>query len=177
MEDTQDQVDRAERAFRFFLLLLVWGIWLTLRALWGFGCWVVSKEFRKLVVKLAALALLAAVILLGPHGVAFLWNRTLLLDAAEIAALQSEGKDTGELLQELRGRAFRLGFTAVAEQPEAFQVERGSEEAGAYCAITVDFVQPLEIYGWVTPPIRVRGHVKRWALPQRKLILPEGLVE
>ena len=157
---------RPERILRAVLLALIWGAWLALRAAWVLAEWLISKEGRAWCGKQVALILLVAGIALLPKAAGLFWGRMQLGDAVEIAAMQSAGLRGQDIETALRRRAFALGFTDIALQEEAVRVDLQAGSDGAVCAIEVDFLHRLNLYGWVAPPIRIHLQVEKLALPK-----------
>lgn len=169
MAEVEPEMDRFEQALRFLLLLVLWGIWLTVRAAWGLLREVASIDSRSLVRRVVSWGFLAGVLLLAPHAVGLWWSRMMLVDAAEIAALQAEGRDVADIETDLRIKAFRLGFRDILTQPRAVQVSQVDRGEGPVCKVTLDFCHQPKVYGWTTPPLRIRAKVERFVLPA-----PEG---
>lgn len=157
---------RAEQALRFLLLLLLWSFWLLLRAAWAILTELVSVRFRKLLRRGIGWGALAVLIFLAPHAVGLWWSRMMLVDAAELAALQAADRDSADLESELRRKAFQLGFVDILPQQEAIKVHREDREAGAVCVIDLDFRHQPTVYGWTTPPLRITARVERYVLPK-----------
>jgi hypothetical protein len=177
MAKVEPEVDRVEQALRFLLLLAFWTLWLLVRAAWGILCEVASVHSRNLIRRTLSWATLAGLVFLSPHAVGLWWSRMMLMDAAEVAALQAEGRDPLEIESELRRKAFQLGFRDIIAQPEAIQVHRKDHEAGTVCRVILDFRHQPKIYGWTTPPLRIQASVERYVLPAREGGWKKELVE
>ncbi len=148
---------------RLVLLALLWGAWLAFRALWGLASGLASREGRALAGKGAAALALAAGIAVGPKAAGVLWGRMMLRDAAEAAAMRSDGKDTRDIEAGLRWRAYSLGFQDIALQDDAVRVDRRTGEDGPICAIEVDFHHRVDLYGWAAPLVRIHLKVEKTA--------------
>lgn len=154
-----------ERILRFVLLALLWGAWLAFRAVWGLAEAMASRNGRALAGKGVAALVLAAGIALGPKVAGVLWGRMLLRDAAEVAAMRSEGKEGREIEAALRRRAYNLGFQDIALQDGAVRVDRRTGEEGPLCAIEVDFQHRVDLYGWAAPQVRIHLKVEKAVFP------------
>jgi hypothetical protein len=174
--DVQER-DRAEQALRFVLLLVLWVLWLLLRATWAILTELVSVRSRKMLQRCLAWGTLAGLIFLSPHAVGLWWSRLMLVDAAELAALQAEGRDPSEIETDLRRRAFQLGFLDILAQPEAVRVRREEREAGAVCIVSIDFQHQPTVYGWTVPPLRITARVERYVLPKSDPMQPRVRVD
>jgi hypothetical protein len=167
MDAVEPEEDRAEQWLRLVLLLAFWSLWLAVRGSWWVLAALASRRSRKLLRRAAAVALLAALVLFAPHAVGFWWARMMLLDAAEIAALQSEGRDPQDIEADIRRRAFRLGFRDIVQQPEAIRIDWEERDAGRVCRVALDFWHQPTVYGWTVPPLRIQARVERFVLPGR----------
>ena len=161
---------RPAQALRLLLLLLLWAAWLTLRALRNWWAWLSAKDWRVWARRWALILALAAVILAAPKAAGLLWGRMMLQDAAEIAAMQSDGKETQAIERALRRRAFALGFIDILEQGDAIRIDRQQGPDGPTCAIEVDFVHRLDLYRWAAPPVRIHFRIEKPVYPKP----PEG---
>ena len=169
MAEVEPEMDRFEQVLRFLLLLALWGIWLTVRAIWSLLRELASVDSRNLARRGISWGILAGSLLLAPHAAGLWWSRMMLVDAAEIAALQAEGRDAADIEMDLRIKAFRLGFQDILAQPGAVQVSQEDRGEGPLCKVTLDFRHQPKVYGWTTPPLRIRAKVERFVLPA-----PEG---
>jgi len=152
---------RPERILRFVLLALLWSAWLTIRAAWALSEWLFSREGRAWCGKWVLGLGLAVAIALLPKVAGLAWGRIMLQDAAEILAMQADGRDAREIATALRRRAFVLGFTDIILQDEAIRVELQSAADGTTCSIEVDFQHRVDLYGWTAPPLRIHLKVEK----------------
>lgn len=164
MDSAEPEVDRAEEWLRLVLLVCFWSLWLVLRAGWWILLELLSIRTWKRLRKVFGIGLLAGLVLLGPHAVGLWWARMMLLDAAEIAALQSEGRSPEDIAMQLQRRAFRLGFRDIVLQPEAIKISWEDREAGRVCAVVLDFWHQPKIYGWDAPPLHIKAKVERYVV-------------
>ena len=157
----------------------LWGLWKLGRGLaWAWHllrklC--LSTLLRRLVSAAVLLALVGASLLLGPLA----WRRAAFLHEASDLASRSEGMDLDAMREELRRRAFALGFRDIAMQPDALKVHREADELGQLCVVQLDFRQRVSI-GPLEATIPVQGVVRRRVLgprPQRTSPGLERLVE
>lgn len=177
MAEVEPEVDRFEQAVRFLLLLALWGVWLAFRAVWGLLRELASVDSRSLARRVVSWGILAGGLLLAPHAVGLWWSRMMLVDAAEIAALQAEGRDAADIETDLRIKAFRLGFKDILAQPGAVRVSQEDRGDGPVCKVSLDFHHQPKVYGWTTPPLRIRAKVERFVLPAPEGGWQKGLIE
>ena len=157
----------------------LWGLWKLGRGLaWAWHllrklC--LSTLLRRLVSATVLFALVGASLLLGPLA----WRRAAFLHEASDLASRSEGMDLDAMREELRRRAFALGFRDIVLQPEAVRVHQEADELGQLCVVQLDFRQRVSI-GPLEATIPVQGVVRRRVLgprPQRTSPGLERLVE
>lgn len=110
---------------------------------------------------LLVLALLAAAALGAARLVPVVYGRAALAHAAGDAARQSRIKGEDRVVWELRHRAFELGLTEGALEPDVFRLETGWNDDGPTCTVSYDFVHTVPVYGAWRVPVRVRGKVTR----------------
>jgi hypothetical protein len=135
--------------------------------------WLFARDWRVWGGRWTLILVLAAAILLGPKAAGLLWGRMMLRDAAEIAAMQSEGKETQDIEMALRRKAFTLGFTDIVGQESAIRIDRQQGPDGPTCAIEVDFVHRLDLYRWAAPPFRIHFKIEKPVFPKP----PEATLE
>lgn len=157
----------------------LWGLWqawrLVSRAARLSWTLCTCTLLRRLLSAGALALLLGSALMLGPLA----WRRATFLYEASDLACRSEGMDEGELREELRRRAFALGFRDIAMQPDALKVHREADELGQLCVVQLDFRQRVSI-GPLEATIPVQGVVRRRVLgprPQRTSPGLERLVE
>lgn len=157
----------------------LWGLWKLGRGLaWAWRlvrklC--LSTLLRRLVSAAVLLALVGASLLLGPLA----WRRAAFLHEASDLASRSEGMDLDAMREELRRRAFALGFRDIVLQPEAVRIHQEADDLGPLCVVQLDFRQRVSI-GPLEATIPVQGVVRRRVLgprPQRTSPGLERLVE
>lgn len=116
--------------------------------------------------------LIILVILLVCVKVVPTWYRRAALTACVVRTAQTSlNRGDGELITEMRKRAYRIGFTAAARTPGAFQVRRSKEDGMPMCHITYDFVQPVKFGKLYTWRMRVQGDITRMSGPDLQATL------
>jgi hypothetical protein len=134
------------------------GLWLLLRRAWR--AVVLHRGLQILVSALGVILLLAAW-----KGGPLLLSRAALVDAAGSLARQSEGRNTLDVENDLRRRAFCLGFRGALAQPGAVSVERTYVNGIALCTIRFEFRRPVGLFGFGEREIAVSGHVEEAVEP------------
>lgn len=177
MTERGSQQVRIGQVFPFLILLSLWTIWLVLRAGFAILAEIAAVHSRSVLRRAFSWGLITLVLLVAPQAVGFWWARVRLLDAAEIAALQADGKDPAWIEARLRRRAFQLGFYDILTQPDAIQILREDREGGPVCLVVMDFQHRPDLYGWNGPPVRVKARVQAFMLPQREGGWPSELLE
>jgi len=110
---------------------------------------------------LAGALLFVAAALAGIRTVPPIYGRYALAHAAGIAARQSRLKGEAQVVLELRHRAFELGLTEAAMEPEVFHLEAVLNDEGPCCRVTYDFVHVVHVLGRFRWPMRIQGDVTR----------------
>jgi hypothetical protein len=89
-----------------------------------------------------------------------LTGRLALHSAAELLALNSEGRNTLDMENDLRRRAFRLGFRGAITQPDAVSIERTNANGITLCTITFEFRREVDLLGLWRKQVPVSGKVE-----------------
>lgn len=148
------------------LLLLTVGLpYLAIR-----GLIVLARKLWQIVVIHRGLQILLSFLLfLGLLG---LWKfgplvtgRLALLDTAELLAQGSEGRNTLDIENDLRRRAFRLGFRRAITPSDSVSVERTEAGGITVCIITFEFRREVDLLGLWRLQIPVSGRVEEPADP------------
>ncbi len=92
-------------------------------------------------------------------------GRLALQSAAETLARGSEGRNTLEMENELRRRAFRLGFRGAITQRDAVSIERTSTNGITLCTITFEFRREVDLLGLWRMQVPVSGRIEEPAEP------------
>jgi len=150
-------------------VLCVWGIWLPFS-----GAWWLLKQIALLPRKgldaaharswkparlVWGIPCLALVIVLF-QLLHLVYGRFALVDEARNQAKTSYGRDPGELVGSLRAEAFRLGFTDVIHQDEAFAIESDRDSDGdPICVVDIRLKQNVKLLGLISISYPVRKRV------------------
>jgi len=92
-------------------------------------------------------------------------GRLALLSRAETLARTSNGRNTLDMENDLRRRAFRLGFKGAIRQRDAVSIERAHSDGITLCTIAFEFRREVNIFGLWRREIMVSGKVEEPAEP------------
>ena len=157
-----------------------WLLRWVLKALRGLGslcAWFLGGGQALRFGRLLLLAALAALFLAAYRVLPAVYGEYALSQEAATAAMQARALGEERVLTRLLGRAFSLGFTEAAVAPERFKLEYREENGVTVCAVSYDFVHPIDLYGLARLPLRVRGQVERMPVPRPPAADPERMVE
>ena len=110
---------------------------------------------------LLALAIFLSGLLAGIKLLPLVYGRWSLAHEAGIAAQQSVRVGEEGVQRNLHRAAFKLGFTAAALRPETFKLDFVQEDGLDLCAISYDFIQPVNLYGLARFPFHVHARILR----------------
>ncbi|GEM_PF-2595365 len=122
---------------------------------------------------LAGLAVLACGLLAGIRLAPVIYGRYALVHAAGNAARQTLLKGEARVVDDLRHRAFELGLTEAALEPDTFRLQPVYTDEGACCQVSYDFVHVVNFYGLWRMPVRLKASVTRLQVEP----LPSPLIE
>lgn len=153
------------KALRILLLLTVGLPYLALK-----GVWILARKAWQVIVLHRGLQILLSVLLvlffLGLWKFApLMMDRLSLVSSAEILARNSEGRNTLDMENDLRRKAFRLGFREAIIQPNAVSIERASTNGITVCTIQFEFRRSLDFFGLWQRPVAVAGRVEEAVEP------------
>lgn len=95
-------------------------------------------------------------------------GRLALLSRAETLARTSEGRNTLDMENDLRRRAFRLGFKDAIRQRDAVSIERAHGDGITLCTIAFEFRREVNLFGLWRREIMVSGKVEEPAEPPQE---------
>jgi len=132
----------------------------------GRKAWQVIVIHRGLQILLSVLVLLFCVAAwtFGP----LVTGRLALLSRAETLARASEGRNTLDMENDLRRRAFRLGFKDAIRQRDAVSIERAHGDGITLCIIAFEFRREVSLFGLWRREIMVSGRVEEPAEPPQE---------
>jgi len=156
---------KVQDALRALLLLTVGlpylaikGLVILVRKLWQI---VVIHRGLQIVLSFLLFLVLLGAWKFGP----LLTGRLALLSAAEHLAQNSEGRNTLDIENDLRRRAFRLGFRSAVTQTDAVSVERTEASGITVCAIRFEFRREVDLLGLWRLQVPVSGAVEEAVEP------------
>jgi len=153
-------VPEPRKALRTVMLLTVGLPYLAIRGAWLLArrLWIAIVLHRGLQILLFFLLFVAGVAgwQLGP----LLTGRLALMSAAEFLAQHSEGRNTQEMENELRRKAFRLGFRGAITPRDVVSIERADANGITLCTITFEFRREVHLFGIWRIQIPVSGKVE-----------------
>lgn|GEM_PF-4464685 len=148
------------KALRVLLLLTVGLPYLALKGL----VLLAGKAWQAIVVHRGLQILLSFLVFLALVGAwkfgPLVTGRLALMSAAERLAQDSEGRNTQEMENELRRRAFRLGFRGAVIEPSAVSIERTYANGIELCTITFEFHREVDLLGLWRMSVPVSGRVE-----------------
>lgn len=156
------------KVLRILLLLTVGLPYLAIKGL----LWLARKVWQVVVVHRGLQILLSLLLFLfllaawkfGP----LVTGRLALISAAETLARGSEGRNTLDMENDLRRRAYRLGFRGAVTQPDAVSIERTQAGGIALCTITFEFRRDVDLLGLWRAQVPVSGKVEEPVEPPGK---------
>jgi len=128
--------------------------------------WQVIVIHRGLQILLTALLLL--ILVAGWKFGPLVTGRLALLSRAETLARTSEGRNTLDMENDLRRRAFRLGFKDAIRQRDAVSIERTHGDGITLCTIAFEFRREVSLFGLWRREIMVSGKVEEPAEPSEE---------
>ncbi len=156
------------QALRILMLVTVGLPYLAIKGLVLLGrkAWQVIVIHRGLQILLSILVLLFCVAAwtFGP----LVTGRLALLSRAETLARASEGRNTLDMENDLRRRAFRLGFKDAIRQRDAVSIERAHGDGITLCIIAFEFRREVSLFGLWRREIMVSGRVEEPAEPPQE---------
>jgi len=157
------------QSFARILLLLTVGLpYLVFKGL----AIVVRKGWQIVVIHRGLQILLSFLLFVGFLGIwkfgPLLTGRWALMDAAELLALGSEGRNTLDIENDLRRKAFRLGFRSAITPSDAVSVERTESAGISVCIISFEFHREVDLLGLWRRQVPVRGRVEEPVEPPRE---------
>lgn len=126
--------------------------------------WAARKAWQVIVVHRGAQILLSSLLVLFLFA---LWvfgpvvtGRLSLLSRAETLARNAEGRNTLDMENDLRRKAFRLGFQGAITQKDAVSIERTYAQGITLCSIRFEFEREVNLLGVWHLKIPVSGKVE-----------------
>jgi len=156
------------QALRMLVLVTVGLPYLAVKGLVLFGrkAWQVIVIHRGLQILLSVLLLflLVGAWKFGP----LVTGRLALLSRAETLARASEGRNTLDMENDLRRRAYRLGFKDAIRQRDAVSIERVHGDGITLCTIAFEFRREVNLFGLWRREIMVSGKVEEPVEPPQE---------
>ena len=148
------------KVLRTVVLLTIGLPYLALRGSWKVlqKLWTAVVLHRGLQILLSFLLFVAAVATwqLGP----LVTGRLVLMNAAEQLAQASEGRNAQDMENDLRRKAFRLGFRGAITQRDLVSIERTNANGITICTITFEFRREVKLFGIWGLQVPVAGTVE-----------------
>ena len=133
------------------------------------GVLLAGKAWQSLVIHRGLqilLSFLAFLFCLGVWKFAPLWiGRMALQSAAETLAQGSEGRNVLDMDNELRRKAYRLGFRGAITPQDEVSVERTSIGDHTLCTISFEFHREVDLLGLWRMQVPVSGKVEELVEP------------
>ena len=150
----------SSKILRTLILVTIGLPYLALRGSWKAmqKLWTVVVLHRGLQILLTFLLFVGAVVTwqLGP----LVTGRLVLMNAAEQLAQASEGRNAQDMENDLRRKAFRLGFRGAITQGDSVSIERTNANGITICTIAFEFRREVKLFGIWGLQVPVTGKVE-----------------
>jgi hypothetical protein len=147
---------------RVAFVLVVWAFWIPYRGLTRGLFWLReylgSKRWRWI----TCLVVSGMLIVAGIQVVPLVYSRFALVYEASCLASTSMNRSHEEIRDRLIHEAFRLGYTNVIEQEDAFTIENTYDDDGLpLCAVSIDLRQRVHLIGLINIPFKIRTRITK----------------